>query len=368
MRDENTMLRYIEAEPDDIRRIVRDRERYTAAFVKHFLSHPVKRVYLSGNGSPHSVCVVAGMCMERLLGVEASSSLPAVLNRHAPFNANGVYRPEEMLLICPAQTGRTTGPIESARLARAAGIPVLCTTLSPGGALARECDIVIEKPTGFEESFPESRGHVASMVILLLCAVEAARALGRLDADEYRRWMDGFERLPESCGRAADAAKAWYADHRGMMLAADAYRFVGYGPCYGTLQESCLKILETTRRPSMAYELEEFLHGSGYGVKEDSVVFFVCAEDGPERERAREIYRWFAKKSKNCVLVCSGRTPGRQPNWLVSDFLDLPLLSAVEYLVPFQVLSHLTARELGLSTLTQAYPEIFTELHAIVEA
>ena len=32
------------------------------------------------------------------------------------------------------------------------------------------------------------------------------------------------------------------------------------------------------------------------------------------------------------------------------------------------VLSHLTARELGLSTLTQAYPEIFTELHAIVEA
>lgn len=160
MRDENTMLRYIEAEPDDIRRIVRDRERYTAAFVKHFLSHPVKRVYLSGNGSPHSVCVVAGMCMERLLGVEASSSLPAVLNRHTPFNANGVYRPEEMLLICPAQTGRTTGPIESARLARAAGIPVLCTTLSPGGALARECDIVIEKPTGFEESFPESRGHV----------------------------------------------------------------------------------------------------------------------------------------------------------------------------------------------------------------
>ena len=106
MRDENTMLRYIEAEPDDIRRIVRDRERYTAAFVKHFLSHPVKRVYLSGNGSPHSVCVVAGMCMERLLGVEASSSLPAVLNRHTPFNANGVYRPEEMLLICRSAPGR----------------------------------------------------------------------------------------------------------------------------------------------------------------------------------------------------------------------------------------------------------------------
>ena len=365
--DEDAMLRYIEAEPEFIREIVGDRKRYTAAFVEHFLKHPVKRVYLSGNGSPHSVCEVAGMCMEALLGVEASSSLPAILNRHKPFNAGGVYRPEEMLLICPAQTGRTAGPIESARRARAAGIPVLCTTLAPDGVLARESDIVIEKPTGYEESFPESKGHVASMTILLLCAVEAAHALGRMDEETYGRCLDGFSRLPGSCERAIAAAKAWYAVHRETMLAADAYRFVGYGPCWGMLQESCLKILETTRKPSMAYELEEFLHGSGYGVKEDSVVFFVCAEDGPERERAQEIYRWFAGKSRNCVLVTSSRTPGRRPNWLVSDFLDLPFVSAVEYLIPFQVLSHLTARDMGLSTLTQAYPEIFTELHAIVE-
>lgn len=368
MRDENTMLRYIEAEPDDIRRIVRDRERYTAAFVKHFLSHPVKRVYLSGNGSPHSVCVVAGMCMERLLGVEASSSLPAVLNRHTPFNANGVYRPEEMLLICPAQTGRTTGPIESARLARAAGIPVLCTTLSPGGALARECDIVIEKPTGFEESFPESRGHVASMVILLLCAVEAARALGRLDADEYRRWMDGFERLPESCGRAADAAKAWYADHRGMMLAAGRLPLCGVRPL---LRDAPGVLPEDPRDHPQALD----------GLRAGGV---------PPRQRLRRqggLGRLFRLRrgrpragtgAGNLPVVCEkeqklrarlfGAHPRRQPNWLVSDFLDLPFLSAVEYLVPFQVLSHLTARELGLSTLTQAYPEIFTELHAIVEA
>lgn len=74
----------------------------------------------------------------------------------------------------------------------------------------------------------------------------------------------------------------------------------------------------------MAYELEEFLHGSGYGVKEDSVVFFVCAEDGPERERAREIYRWFAKKSKNCVLVCSGRTPGGSPTGWSATFSTCP--------------------------------------------
>ncbi|MFR9189265.1 MAG: hypothetical protein ACLVL7_02695 [Anaerotruncus massiliensis (ex Togo et al. 2019)] len=86
--------------------------------------------------------------MERLLGVEASSSLPAVLNRHTPFNANGVYRPEEMLLICPAQTGRTTGPIESARPRGRRGSPCSARPCRPAAPSRGSATSSSKKPTG----------------------------------------------------------------------------------------------------------------------------------------------------------------------------------------------------------------------------
>ena len=42
----------------------------------------------------------------------------------------------------------------------------------------------------------------------------------------------------------------------------------------------------------------------------------------------------------------------------LSDFLDKEYLTALEYIIPFQVLAHLTAMDLGLSTI-YSYREIF---------
>ena len=113
---------------------------------------------------------------EKLLHVEATSSYPMLFNNHEGLNAGGNYKPDEMALICPAESGRSKGAVLTARMARAQAIPVICTTLNPHGVLARECDVVLVKPTGKEEALPSTKGHSVGIFILLLCLVETARA------------------------------------------------------------------------------------------------------------------------------------------------------------------------------------------------
>lgn len=199
MRDENTMLRYIEAEPDDIRRIVRDPGTLHRRVCEALFEPPRKAglpererfppLGLRGGGHVHGKA--AGRGSQQLAARRPQPPRALQRERRLPPGGDAPH--------LPGADRSDDGPRSKARASRGRrGSPVLCTTLSPGGALARECDIVIEKPTGFEESFPESRGHVASMVILLLCAVEAAARSGGWTRTNTARWMDGFERLPKA--------------------------------------------------------------------------------------------------------------------------------------------------------------------------
>ena len=350
-----------------IREILDNREYYCGDFVKHFMTHPVKRVYLSGHGSPYNAGVVVGFMMEKLLKVEAATSYPTLFMNHSGFNVNGMYEPEEMLVICPAQSGRTRGPVYVARKAREMGIPVICTTLLRDGVLARECDIVIEKRSGDEESFPETKGHVASMAILMLCVVEAAYALGRILKSEYDGYLEAFESLPRSVALAAERTLSWYEAHRQVLLEAGSFTFLGYGANYATAVEGGLKLLETTLKPCMSYECEEFMHGQNQPVKEGSVLFFLCPRE-PERDRMDELVQWCRRHTHNCFMVASPDDPVTDVHSIVSDFVECEFLTAIEYLIPFQVLSHVAARDMGLSSVVANHDDAGKELNVRFES
>lgn len=361
--NENIMMEYICQEPDYIQEIFENKDLYTKAFVKLFLEKPIKRVYFSGSGSPHIIGRIMSLFFKKVLKVETSCEPPAILNNHKGFNCGGIFSPEEMLLICPAQTGRTTGPLNSARLAKQNGITTLCLTLTPNGPQAQESDIVILKPTGSEESFPESKGFAASLAILMLCALDAAYALGRMDEKTYQEYMEAFSRLPQCCRNAISAANAWFDRNEKLITEADGFRFVGYGIGYYVAQEAMLKTVESVRKPCMPFETEEYVHGNVMELKKDSVAFFLSAESGREKDRLLEVLTWCRQHSEKCVLIGSTETPGTDELSLTWDMLDFPDLNAIELLIPFQIIAHRGALATGNSTLTAPYPHAIREMN-----
>ena len=227
------------------------------------------------------------------------------------------------------------------------GIPVVCTTLNPQGVLARECQVVIVKPSGKEEALPSTKGHSTGIFMLLLCLVETAKSLGTIDEKTYGEYIDGFEKIIHSCQDAVEKTQLWFENHRKIVMNAPFYRVIGYGANYGTAKETALKFIEVHRRITMAYELEEFMHGPIRTVMPGDCIFFLCTENGPEKERMRELYRVVKKMTDYCILICGEGEAENQEMDLQFHAVNLEFLTAIEYLVPMQVLACQIGYNLG---------------------
>jgi glucoselysine-6-phosphate deglycase len=359
--NEHAMMDYILEEPKLLQDIYDNKKEYCKEFVDHFLNHNVKRVYIAGQGTPYDAGMVIRFLMEMLLGVEVSNDYASVFDNHFVFNANGIYKPDEMLLICPAQSGRTKGPVLLARKAKKAGIPVACVTLHPHGVLADECSIVIDKKSGSEESFPETKGYIATLAIFTLCIIEAAYALHRISNEQYFEYFDAFQKLPQSCEDAIQKTMKWYEKHKRMLLDAKYMTFIGYGANYATAIEGGLKVLESTLKPCLTYECEEYMHGQNQPVNRDSVIFFVCPHQD-EMPRMHDLITWCRRFSDYCILVATPEDPFMDEKGISCKFTDCPVFTPIEYIVPFQLISYLMAKDMGLSTVTPNHKGAGTEL------
>lgn len=105
----HAMLDEIAEESQIFSAILADKETYTRDFVRLCQSHNFKRIYIVGNGSPGWASVALKYAANKILKVDATYSTSGLFLHHEGFDVSGVYKPEEMLLICPAESGRTKG-------------------------------------------------------------------------------------------------------------------------------------------------------------------------------------------------------------------------------------------------------------------
>ena len=352
------MMDEILEQPELLRFLVEHREELTAPFVELVQKRRIKRVFFTGNGSPWYVGCALMEAAGNLLGADASAVPSAYFNRHGSLRIPEVYAPEEVLLVCPAESGHSRGQVDAARAARAAGAAVICTTLIPDGVLARECDVVLPKPGGHEVAMATTKGQTIALLELLMCFVEAGRALGRIDEAEYARFLRSFEDLPGNVAATIDASARWFERHRDAVMAAEQFFILGYGSGWGTAQEAALKFYECHQVPTLALELEEGMHGPFRAVRKDDLVFFICAEEGQERDRALLLADALAVYNDNRVCLRRTDDPHMGPLDIPVASSGMPYVSAIEYLIPFQMLSFLISEAKGIDLSIPLVPAL----------
>ena len=351
------MIDEIRQQPDVLRSLVSNRASITADFVALMKRTDVRRIYFVGAGSPLYAAEVLRFAAIRLLGVDATAFPPSIFNAHVGFDLEHLS-PEQMLLICPAESGKSKGQVDAARTARSAGIPVVCTTLNPKGVLARECDVVLEKPAGHEEAYVTTKGQSIAIALVLMCLVDAAYALGRLSPKEHARYLDAFESLPSNVEATISSSISWFYDHQEEVMSVDSYRFIGYGANFGTVNECMLKIAESVRKPSFCYELEETLHGPMISMGWRDMVFLLATEDGPEKERALELARVLQNVTPHVVVIQSEMDKRFDGRSLPVRTGDVEFIDAIEYMIPAQVIAFEVSNALGIDTTIDPYDDL----------
>lgn len=348
--EEEAMLECIRSQPSLCEHIYQHRNDFMYDFVNLYTKNNIKKVYVSGQASGTYIGQMIRPFMEKLLRVEVEVTNPAYFNQYEQFNTNGVYEHNEMMMLCPAHSGTTTGPIEMARKCKELHIPVICTTYDITSPLARLSDLAIYKMSDEEDSYIETKGHVATLMIFYLCIIECAKKRQYINDDEYEAYHLYFQKLPDRLYAILNDCEHWYQLHKDMFDHKQVARYIASGPYYAAALEGSLKIAEGSRIAALVYDMEEFMHTCTTQIDENSLIFIV-APYTEEFKRIQDLYAWCKDYSENVIFMTSKDSFIQDEMALISDYSNSTWIGVIEYIVSFQVLAYRIAQDRGYSII-----------------
>lgn len=362
----DVMMQNINTQPKYFKKILENKKEITNKFISVFESNNIKRIYILGHGSTNYATIAIKYLFTNLMGLDASHNVATIFNNYEGFNKN--YKPEEILLICPAATGRTKGPVDAARKAKELGITVLASGTIEDGVLAKESDVFINKLTGKENAYVDVKGHSATLFLYAMCIVEAAFYFGNIDQVTYEKYQDGMEEIIKTHNKIFNESNSWYDRHKNTLLEAKAIKVISYGINYSTAVEGALKISESTQRDALGYDLEQFLHGPNMSSNPEDAFFFVNPIGGREHDRlakTRDLMMQEGFQKNYYISGVSEYEETESDNNLLLDLVDLEFLSHIQLVIPFQIFAARLAIDLGLDTRVQ--PESFVNVISVLK-
>ena len=235
-----SMLKYIMETPAQVRSNIKNAESLTAKMVSLFAARPYKSVWLVACGSSCNAAHCARYYMREYLGVEVKVITPFTFN-HYEHDMD-----KDDFVVCISQSGCSTNTVESLRLCKKLGVPAIGLT---GYGLGEEkLDFV-------------SKGVFTLMVFLMLFALYAARAQGRINNEqvetEKAQMLLGIDNYEEQIRNFP----AYFEANKQKLLSMERVYVIGAGANYGTALEGAVKIGETVHIVAVGYEVDEAIHG-----------------------------------------------------------------------------------------------------------
>ena len=348
MEENQVLLETLKEIPDTLTEILMKREMISKDFVSLFKEKRIKKIYFSGQASGIYLGLMFKKFIEANFEIEVQVVNPAAFLQNERFNVNGVYRPDELCMICPAHSGSTTGPVEMAGICRKQGISVVCTTYDVNSKLAKLSDVVIYKYSGPEESYIEAKGHFASMMCIFVCFLEWGRKTGKIFRNVYETYISQLWNVVENMSAVIEDARKWYAGHKAILLHTPYIRYVANGEYEGAILEGALKIAESAHIACVFYETEEFMHRSTTQIDRDSVIM-ITAPPGDGFERNLELEDWSLEYCENVILLTSKSSKLERPDIFKITSAEAPFFSTMEYMLAFETLAYELCEDLNQS-------------------
>ncbi|HHW02171.1 MAG TPA: SIS domain-containing protein [Thermoanaerobacterales bacterium] len=345
----------IMAQKPVLKSILEDKAGIVQRSVGNIDLNKTSRIIFTGSGTSFNAGIAVRHMYESLLKKEIFVEYPYMLR-----NYSGLLNEVESkaaLMIAVSQSGRSTGTLECVKKARIMGIETAAVTADKDSPLAAASDHVIEVMCGEEQAGPKTKGYTSTMLTLQLMALCLGKKAGFIGEKEYCNYLEQIWRMIENIDDVIQKSRQWI-DKNMEWKNAKSICVIGYGPGYGTALEGSLKILETFRKPVLAYDVEEYIHGPYNTLDENSFMIFIDAKPGgsPELNKLMD----FAKNiTKNFLVIAAG--DGNAADITQEHIIPIPpcdeLVSPLISIVPFQVIAYRLAKSRGIEPETPRYPE-----------
>lgn len=239
----------------------------------------IERVLLVGCGDPYMIGKAGAYALEMW------AKIPAYAIEAAEFSMFRRLADEKTLVFLISSSGKTVKVIESARIAKQLGAPMIALTNLVPSPITEETELVLQTQAGWSDSFPTKQTTTA-LAVLYAFALYLAKFKNIMPDEKINILKNElYHRVPEMVAATLKLdsdmeilAQEW--------LEAPIYSFIGSGTNLVTAMLGAAKMKETSQSRSEYSNLEEYAHLHCLSLNEKDPVFIIT-EPGTMGERNR---------------------------------------------------------------------------------
>ncbi len=348
------MYEYICESSQAMREIQNNQEEIFRDLHQKYQHTEMQEVILLGSGTSYNAALTARDAIERILKVPVHMYYPVEFTDHISVLHSSA------IAIGVSQAGRSSSTIEALQKAKKAGMTTICLSAEKDAPIVENADIYIPLWIGEESVGPKTKGYFGSVAELVLLAKEIAK-LNHSYTDDMDNIIADMLSVTDKIRDIAEKSYSWYKGIKEQLLSSKRMIVIGYGACMGAMSEGALKLLEGMGCSVTGYELEEFMHGIYHAIDQNTYIL-ALGMPGRHQERLYRLLQYLQDRKHAHIFVVSDRQTSFET--FVYPFQNDELFSAMEYIVPLQVLARKLSWDQGIDCCQSADPDF----HRLMES
>ncbi|MBP7402251.1 MAG: glutamine--fructose-6-phosphate transaminase (isomerizing) [Clostridia bacterium] len=229
-------------------------------------------IHIIACGTAYHAGMVGKYLFERLCRIPVSVDVASEFRYRDPLVT------DRSLAIVISQSGETLDTLIAMRVAREKGALCIALVNVVGSSIAREADHVLYTHAGPEIAVASTKAYNTQLAALYLLSLHAADLTGRINPEEYNRYVTALQAIPDKLEETLQA-KERIARFASAHYNAKSVFFIGRGLDYALSMEASLKLKEISYIHSEAYPGGELKHGTIALIEEGTLV--VCPMTQP---------------------------------------------------------------------------------------
>jgi len=297
----------------------------------------VDRITMVACGTAFYACLTAKYWIEQIAGIPCDVDVASEFRyREPPIPAN-------TLAVFVSQSGETADTLAALRYctgkARVASVVNV-----PESSIARESDVVLPIHAGAEIGVASTKAFTCQLATLLIFALAAAEARGRLSLEDRRHHVAALQALPGIVSQALSIEDAAHTISTQLAEARDIL-FLGRGRMFPIAHEGALKLKEISYIHAEAYASGELKHGPIALVDPTVPVIVMAPHDELFDKTVSNMQEVMARDGRVLLISdAAGIAAAGAGTWATLKMPDIaPILAPILYAIPAQLLAYHTA-------------------------
>ncbi len=298
----------------------------------------IERLTLVACGTAYYACLTAKYWFEQLAGLPVDVDIASEFRYREPPIVPGT------LAIFVSQSGETADTLAALRYCRDRVEGIVSVVNVEESSIARESDLALPIHAGAEIGVASTKAFTCQLTVLLLLALRAAHARGRIDAARLSDLLSALRGLPATLNTAMEI-DAPVRDLARDLAAVQSTLFLGRGLMYPLALEGALKLKEISYIHAEAYASGELKHGPIALIDETLPVIVMAPCDALFDKTVSNMQEVMARGGRIVLvsdpagIAAAGDGTFRAITMPVTD----PLLAPILYAVPAQLIAYHTA-------------------------